>query len=341
MVQQRVAVDTTDRGAPAPVGRSTTPYVIAAILVGAVVVARVAGGGRVAWLSNFLLVFSSLIVQALPFVLLGAVVSAAIEVFLPLRAIRRLTAMPFRAQLPAAAMSGVAFPLCECGSVPVARRLATKGLTAGATVAFMLAAPVINPIVLISTAIAYRGRSTLWIMVGGRFLIGLVAAMAVGWILGRRSPNSLLRRSASAGDGGDDEQRAPAVARYVRHLANDTVFMTKYLVIGAAVAAALQSLIPQSVLRSVGGAPVIDIVALMALAAILSLCSESDAFVAASFVQFGTAPQLAFLLVGPMFNLKLAALYAGTFRASFVRTVAIAVTAIVFVSALWLEVFLR
>jgi uncharacterized membrane protein YraQ (UPF0718 family) len=296
------------------------------------------------WFNTFLLVFTSLVVQALPFVIIGAVVSAAIEVFLGGRLLQRLGSLPTRVQLPAAALAGAAFPLCECGSVPVARRLAAKGLPGGAAVAFMLAAPVINPIVLVSTAIAYRGHSVVWAMVAGRFVGGVTIAVIAGWVLSGRGRERLLRDTATDHHDHEephDEARPSRGADYVRHFADDAVFMTRFLVIGAAAAAALQSILPQSVLRDVGSVPGLDILAMMALAALLSLCSESDAFVAASFVQFNPASQLAFLLVGPMWNIKLSALYAGTFRRGFVRTVAVVVGVVVFAVALWLEVFLK
>ena len=132
------------------------------LLVGAAVLLRVTDPDSVAWLQNFFLVFSGLLIEALPFVLLGALVSAAIEVFVPMSTFERLARLPKPMQLPAAALGGIAFPVCECGSVPVARRLALKGLSPAAAVTFMLAAPILNPVVLASTFVAYRGRDVVW-----------------------------------------------------------------------------------------------------------------------------------------------------------------------------------
>src|SRR4029450_9446071 len=92
---------------------------------------------------------------------------------------------------------GIAFPICECGSVPVARRLAAKGLMPSAAVTFMLAAPVVNPVVIASTFVAYRGRGSLWTMVIGRFTLGILVAMAVGWVIGRSSRADVLRADAN------------------------------------------------------------------------------------------------------------------------------------------------
>jgi uncharacterized membrane protein YraQ (UPF0718 family) len=119
-------------------------------------VVRVADPERVAWLQNFLIVFGSLLVEAMPFVLLGAFVSAAIEVFVPASVFARLGRLPRPLQLPAAALAGVAFPVCECGSVPVARRLAQRACPVRPSL--HAAAPILNPVVVASTFVAYRGR---------------------------------------------------------------------------------------------------------------------------------------------------------------------------------------
>src|SRR3712207_3931288 len=143
----------------------------AAMLAGLVALGVALGVFRpneVAGVQNFLLIFSSLLIEAVPFVLLGALVSAAIEVFVPSRVFERLTALPRPLQLPASALAGFAFPVCECGSVPVARRLAAKGLSPAAAITFMLAAPILNPVVIASTFVAYRGRESPWAMGLGR-----------------------------------------------------------------------------------------------------------------------------------------------------------------------------
>jgi uncharacterized membrane protein YraQ (UPF0718 family) len=289
---------------------------------------------RVPALQNFFLVFSSLLIEAMPFILLGSFVSAAIEVFVPERVIERITALPQALQLPAAGLAGMAFPVCECGSVPVARRLARKGLSSGAAMTFMLAAPILNPVVIASTIVAYQGRDTLWPIVLGRTGLGLLAAIAVGWVVSNQDPRTLLRRFGDT----DTHQHGHRTGAFFSHLSNDLVFMGRFLVLGAAVAAAMQTFVPQSLIASVADTPFLSLVAMMALAFVLSLCSESDAFVAASFVQFGVGSQLAFLVFGPMVDTKLAFLYSGTFNRSFLRTVVVVVAAVTFAGTLWIEV---
>jgi len=178
-----------------PSGTATrlTAAAIAAMLVLAALVLRVLDPGRVAWVRTFFVIFGSLLIQALPFVMLGALAAALVEVFVPIGTLEKLGRLPRPLQLPAAALSGLAFPICECGSVPVARRLMQRGLMPSAAVTFMLAAPVINPVVIASTFVAFRGRSSMWAVVGGRFLLGIVVAVAVGWVLGKRTTEELLK----------------------------------------------------------------------------------------------------------------------------------------------------
>ncbi len=320
-----------------PRGASWTSAGPVLVALGAAgVLLRLLDPGRIAGLQNFLLIFSSLLIEAVPFVLLGALVSAAIEVFVPGRFFERLTDLPRPLQLPAAALTGFAFPVCECGSVPVARRLAAKGLSPAAAVTFMLAAPILNPVVIASTFIAYRGRDMLWPMVLGRAGLGLVAAVAVGWVVANKSKGELLR--PRPGDDAHHHEGQTRSAAFFTHLSGDFLFMGRYLVLGAVVAAALQTFVPQSVIGSVAGTPVLDLLAMMALAFVLSLCSESDAFVAASFVQFGAGAQLAFLVFGPMVDTKLGFLYSATFTRGFFRTVVVAVAAVTLAGTLWIEV---
>jgi uncharacterized membrane protein YraQ (UPF0718 family) len=316
-----------------------TGLVVLGGLAAVAVLARFTDPGRLAWLQNLTIVFGSLIVEATPFILLGAFVSAAIEVFVPTSTFARLATLPRSLQLPAAALAGVAFPVCECGSVPVARRLVRKGLAPSAAVTFMLAAPILNPVVVASTFIAYRGRDSLWVMVLGRMGLGFLVAVAVGWVVGATRKEELLRARPDD-DVADPETKETESrrARFVSHLTSDFLFMGRFLILGAAIAAAVQTFVPQTIVGKVADLPVLSMLAMMALAFLMSLCSESDAFVAASFTQFGPAAQLAFLVSGPMIDLKLGALYAGTYSKGFLRTVIITVAAVTLVGTLWLQV---
>jgi uncharacterized protein len=316
-----------------------TAAAIPGVLLALAVAMRVLDPQRAAWVQTFFVIFGSLLIQALPFVLLGALASAAIEVFVPIGTLERLAELPRPLQLPAAGLAGVAFPICECGSVPVARRLAAKGLAPAAAVTFMLAAPVVNPVVIASTFVAFRGRSALWTMVLGRFRLGLLVAVVVGWVVGDRSRDELLRpRTDDVPQPVDLGPPEPRWRSFFVHLGNDFLFMGRFLLLGATIAAVVQTFLPASAIDGVARIPVVSLLVMMGLAFVLSLCSESDAFIAASFTPFGPAAQLAFLVFGPMVDFKLAALYMGTFKRGFFPTMLVAVTATTLVATMWISV---
>jgi uncharacterized protein len=329
----QATLDRTGRAGLQPIGVALAVLVVIAVLL------ALTDPARVPEIQNLFLVFGSLLIEAVPFVLLGAVVSALIEVFVPPSAFEKLARVPRPLQLPAAGLAGMAFPVCECGSVPVARRMAEKGLMPSAAVTFMLSAPILNPVVIASTVVAYQGRDTFWPMVLGRMGLGLLAAVAVGWAVGGRTKEQLLRPRP---EGAHDHVHAhnSRMSAFLSHLTSDFIFMGRFLVLGAFVAGLMQTFVPQSFISSVADTAVLDLVAMMLLAFLLSLCSESDAFVAASFVQFGVGAQLAFLVFGPMADTKLAFLYGGTFTRGFLRTVILVVGAVTLAGTLWIEVLI-
>jgi uncharacterized protein len=204
----------------------------------------------------------------------------------------------------------------------------------------------VNPVVIASTFVAYRGRGPLWTMVIGRFTLGILVAIAVGWVIGRMSRNEVLRPDSDATaieelPGHQHLDIGPPESRwrtFFVHLGNDFLFMGRFLLLGATLAALVQTFLPQSIIGGVASIPVVDIVVMMGLAIVLSLCSESDAFIAASFLQFGAAPQLAFLVFGPMVDFKLGALYSGTFRRPVVRAIIVTAFAATLALTLWIAV---
>ncbi|WP_081686080.1 permease [Candidatus Solirubrobacter pratensis] len=301
---------------------------VAALVAAAVVFGRLAAVGEYGRLQTFLVIGTSIVVEALPFVLLGAAVSAAIEVFAPDRWFAAIARLPLRLQVPCVALAGIAMPVCECGSVPVARRLIVRGVHPAAGVAFMLAAPVINPVVLFSTAVAYHGRNQLE-MVLGRAGLGLLVAIVVGTIVARKGVP--LRGEEHHAH---HQHEGARVRGFVDHLAADLLLMGKFIVLGAALAAAMQTAVPQSVFTGALTSPFFGALIMIVLAFVLSLCSEADAFVAVSFIQFPLSSQLAFLAAGPVLDTKLAMLYGGTFGRAFVLRLAAVIVPVVLAGSL-------
>jgi uncharacterized membrane protein YraQ (UPF0718 family) len=331
----------------------TSVLLVVSLAVGGLALRMVQSVG-IPQVRSFLLVSAAILLEAVPFVVFGAVISAGIETFVPTRIFERIARLPRPLQMPLAGLSGFALPLCDCGAVPVARRLMTKGLAPTAVVTFMLSAPIVNPVVLVSTAVAYRGRDIMWPMLVARPALALTVAMTVGWVLGIRTNRELLRdREDDTQDddhcgscdgcgtgghcsvGGSHQSRASV---FFTQVASDFAMLGKYLVLGAVAAGVMKTFIPQSILGSVAETPVLNAASLMALGALLSLCSSSDAFVAASFVQFGAAPQLAFLVFPSMVDTKLGFLYRGAFGQGFARTVVVIAGVGTLAGSLWMEV---
>ncbi|MFD4609653.1 permease [Streptomyces sp. NPDC058440] len=260
-------------------------------------------------MQSWMTIFLAVVVQALPFLVLGVLLSAALVVFVPPSFFAR--ALPKRPALavPVAGVAGAVLPGCECASVPVAGALVRRGVTPAAALAFLLSAPAINPIVLTATAVAFPRNPE---MVLGRFVASLLVACAMGWLWQRLGRADWLRPPARASYEG--RSKGAAFWGSVRH---DVMHAGGFLVVGAMAAATLKAVALESRLRTAAGNPAVAILALSVLAVLLSICSEADAFVAASLSQFPLVARLAFLVVGPMIDLKLFAMHAGTFGRSF------------------------
>lgn len=255
-------------------------------------------------------VFVAICVQALPFLVLGVLLSAAISAFVPASAFTRMLPANRVAAVPVAGLAGAVLPGCECSSVPVARGLIARGVPPAAALTFLLSAPAINPVVLVATAVAFPGRPA---MVLARFVASLAAAVVVGWVwvrFGRTEWVAGRPRPDVAG-----LSRADAFRVDVRH---DVAHAGGFLVIGGMTAATLTMVVPRGVLDAVAAQPVLSVLALAALAVLLAICSEADAFVVAGLTQFSLTSRLVFLVVGPMVDVKLIALQAGTFGRAFV-----------------------
>ena len=260
-------------------------------------------------LQNWMTVFIAIVAQALPFLILGVALSAALLVFVPPTFFAR--ALPKRPSVAVAVAgaAGVVLPGCECASVPVAGALVSRGVTPAAALAFLLSAPAINPIVLTATAVAFPRNPE---MVFARLGASLVVAVLMGWLWLRLGRAEWLRPPERPSFEG--HSKAAAFWGSVRH---DVMHAGSFLVVGAMAAATLKAVVPAAWLQAVAGHQVASILALAVLAVLLSICSEADAFVAASLTQFSLTARLAFLVVGPMIDLKLFAMQAGTFGRGF------------------------
>jgi hypothetical protein len=279
---------------------------------------------------NLITVFLGIFIEAAPFLLLGSLASGLIAVFVSADDIAAVFPRSRPAATLAGALIGIVFPVCECGVVPVVRRLTQKGLPISAGIAFLLAAPVVNPVVFASTYAAFGWGPVLWLRVG----LTLVVAVGIGLVFTVRTPLLRIMRPRSlgailGGSGGEPALKTrPALgSRLEAALATaseDFFDVGRYLVIGSVLAATLQTFVPQSALVALGQNQVSSVLALQALAYVLSVCSTVDAFLALSFgASFSTGSVIAFLVFGPMVDIKSTLMYLGLFRRRVVLYIAL------------------
>jgi uncharacterized protein len=306
----RATVGTRPRGRGArgrPGSIDVITLVVIAMVLGREWLLGLIGSPR---LQTLVTVFVSIMVQSMPFLILGTMLSAAITAFVPARFFQRALPRNHVAAVPVAGAAGALVPACECGSVPVARALIRRGVAPAAALAFLLSSPAINPVVLVATAVAFPGQPS---MVAARFAASLSTAVIMGWLWLRLGQPAWLRPSR----GGADPHTDRGWTAFWTSCRHDLVQAGGFLVVGAFAAAALNVSVPPSWLESLAANPVLSVIALALLAVLLSICSEADAFVAASLTQFSLTARLAFLVVGPMVDLKLIAMQAGSFGPRF------------------------
>jgi hypothetical protein len=273
------------------------------------------------WLWNklniFATVFLSIFLEAIPYLLLGTFASGLVEVFMDQDQMSKwISHRPIAAAVGGAFM-GLVFPVCECGVVPLTRRLFNKGLPLSAGISFLLAAPVLNPIVILSTAAAFGWGEMLFWRVG----VSLVIAVTVGLVFSvEQDPTKVLRPVLTLSHEHNHSLEAKtSFAEKIRQAllvtADEFFEMGRYLILGAMLAAGLQTFIAQSSLLAIGSGPVFSVLIMLALAILLSICSTVDAFVALGFMgtfSFGSA--LSFLTFGPMVDIKSIIMYLQVFR---------------------------
>ena len=291
--------------------------------------------------------FLAIMVEALPFMLIGSLAGGIIEVFISVERVEKIVHQRTVRVVFLAAAMGLAFPVCECAIVPVVRRLLGKGVPFGAAVAFLLAGPIVNPIVAASTAVAY---SYDWNVVVLRLVSGYIIAVVVGLLLGvffTRENGLVPRRYLAQSCGCDHDHNAPIrsfplrLLHSLEHAVDDLFDVGRYLVIGAFIASIMRSIVPMNSFLALQESPWQAILIMMLLALLLNLCSEADAFIAASFRTLlpGSA-QMAFMVMGPMLDIKLILMYFSVFQRRVIISLILSVSLSVFLAMLALEYWL-
>ncbi len=294
---------------------------------------------------DVLMAFLSILFEGAPYILVGTLISGFIDAFLPSKLLERV--LP-KNKIIATVMSGflgLVFPVCECAVVPVVRRLVRKGLPISCAITYLLSAPIINPIVIFSTLNAYKivdsaeGALASWPMTIARISLGYIIAVIVGLTLLKKKPADVLRADIAAGMEASikiEETEVPIrrsfndrLVHAMRTAMNDFLDTAMYFAIGVAITSYFNTQIDQSVIESVAGSDWKAIPSLMGLAFILALCSTSDAFIAAPMAAFSSAAKLAFLVFGPMLDVKLVFMYSSLFRRKFLIGLSLAMFGLV------------
>ncbi|MDN5278737.1 MAG: uncharacterized protein PWR01_2702 [Clostridiales bacterium] len=305
-------------------------------------------GARSTELRTFSVVFISILFEALPFMLLGSLAGGFIEEYMPRQKLVSLMPEGSTKAVFAAAAIGFVFPVCECAIIPVVRRLLRKGVPFSAAIAYLLAGPIVNPLVAISTAVAYFYN---WKIVILRVGLGYAAAVLVGLLVSRlvkqderlASQEQLIHDELAENSQTEHESTHNAFARFhraIRHGANDFLEVACFLIAGAFFAGAAQTFIHRQAIISVMSETWLSILIMMVMAIALNLCSEADAFVASSFRNLVSVPgQLGFLVLGPMFDIKLFFMYFSIFSRKTAITLAVTTITTVYL-LVWLSSFI-
>lgn len=300
-------------------------------------------GAPVEQILNFLLLFSSVLWEAMPFIVLGAVIAGVLEEFLPQQAITKVLPSQVLPAVMIGAVLGLIFPMCECGIVVVMRRLLRKGLPLSCCIAYMLAGPIINVVVILSTWIAFAGHGiateVVLLRVSMAFFVACVTGFIVHWQQLKHGnallkPIAIPQESPTASPTLPTGHPAPVEKRSImQRLSNisstalhDFVDITVFLILGAVLAAlAKQWIGAREIDEFSQQQPILAIPAMMLMGFLMCLCSEADAFVAAQFTNMHISAKLAFLVLGPMLDIKLILMYTRVFRAQLIFTIIISV----------------
>ena len=301
---------------------------------------------------NFILVFTSIIYEALPFIVLGVVLAGILEEYVPQQFIAKLIPRSRTLAIALGGFLGMLFPMCECGIIPIMRRLLRKGLPLSVCVCYMLAGPIINVVVMLSTYVAFDTPDPEFFIFDGpgnvvllRAGIGFLVAFNTALLVERQfkkhgmdllSPRVVEGLEKAANDEGPAEKRPflRRLSNIAETALNDFVDIMAFLILGACLASIGRAVIsdPATAKNLFEQTPAIAILIMMATAVLFCLCSEADAFVAANFQMFWPpASKLAFLVLGPMLDLKLYLMYTRIFRPRLIWTIIPSVVIQVFV----------
>jgi uncharacterized protein len=290
---------------------------------------------------NLNTIFLSILIEALPFVLIGVLIAGFIQIFITEDHIQRLIPENKLLAVIMSCVVGALFPACECGIVPIVRRLIGKGVPIHAAIGFMLTGPLINPVVIASTYMAFGNDMKI---AGLRMGLGFLTALLIAFSVSRLFKGTQLKASIPIDSPFTQTKQQSFTNRFwsmLTHSIDEFFDMGKYLVIGAFIAASVQTYLPAKTLLETGSGPASSLLVMMGLAYILSLCSEADAFIGASFSRiFPLSSILGFLIFGPMMDLKNTIMMLSVFRFKFVMVLLLLIVSAVFITIMLVQAFI-
>lgn len=279
--------------------------------------------------------FLGIVIEAFPFLLLGSIVSTLIHLFVKTELLLQYLPKNKGGACASASLIGMFFPVCECGNVPVARKLLEKKLPPGASLSFLLGAPILNPIVIITTIVAFPDNPEIW---WGRILLAFVIATSVGYLFSFAKESEIVTSRFQAKS--CHHHTSSKTFTFFDHTITEFVSMGGVMILGALIAAGMQTFFPREIIIAIAETPLLGILAMMALGFVISICSTTDAFFALAYAhQFSAASLVAFLVFGPMIDIKALLLMRTTYTTKTLIYLTLLVGLMVILSTYVLDIF--
>lgn len=306
----------------APTGSPFRPLlgvVLGVAGLGILVLGRVVTGNETAGVlpdvgQDLLTLAFSVLIESVPFIILGIVLSVLVQVWIPERFLLRILPKNRFLRRFVISLLGMFLPVCECGNVPLARGLVSRGYTVSDSMTFLLAAPIVNPVTIITTHQAFGFDDGILV---ARLVGALLIANLLGWLFSLHpQPMNLLTPAFEAscratGHGVATSRLQRSIDLFIR----ESSVLMPALIIGSLVAGAIQVVVSRDLLVQLGSDPLWSVVAMMALAFVISICANVDSFFILPFAEtFLPGSLVAFLLLGPIIDIKMLALLRTTYR---------------------------
>ncbi|EOU1683576.1 permease [Clostridium perfringens] len=290
-------------------------------------------------LNKFSIVFSSIVIEALPFILIGAVLASFMQVYISNNIFNKIISKNKLLGSIQAGIIGVFLPVCECATVPITKGLLNKKVPLNVAITYMLAAPIVNPLVILSTYYAFDGNiKVVLLRVGVGFFIAVIAGLLMLCLSGEKNifidnGEGELQGKCLCGCSEIDDNSSKPI-RLLKHTSLEFYEIGKYFIVGATLASIFQTFVPRDIIFYFENSAVLSIIILMAFSFLISLCSEADAFVASTFMnRFSLGSITGFLIIGPMIDLKNTIMLFSIFKKSFVIKLLFVVFSLCFIAS--------